>query len=376
MPRNNKDKKVALFIPSLKGGGAERAMLNLANEFSKKDAFKVDLILSMKEGTYLAEVNDKVNIVDLKAINVPRSLFPLIKYLRKEKPNVLISTLAHASVVSVLANILSGAKAKIVIRMANTFSQVLKNIAFFPRTILFYGVKIFFRFADEIVTVSGGVADDLSRETKISRDRMRVIYNSTDVDKIEDKCKESVDHPWLKNKITPVILSVGRLTVEKDYPTLIRAFAILSEKSNFRLIILGEGKKRDELSELIRKLNLQDRIDMPGFVKNPFAYMANCDVFVLSSATEGLPNTLIEAMACGVSVVSTDCPSGPREILDNGKYGKLVQVGDDDALAKAILETISNPLSEGELKGRIRENFSLEKNVGKYMDIIKKYLDI
>jgi glycosyltransferase involved in cell wall biosynthesis len=166
-------------------------------------------------------------------------------------------------------------------------------------------------------------------------------------------------------------LAVGRLTVEKDYPTLIKAFSILSEKNNFRLIILGEGKKRSELESLIKRLELQEKIDLPGFTRNPYVYMRNCDIFVLSSATEGFPNTLIEAMACGTPVVSTDCPSGPREILDNGKFGKLVKVGDEKSLAEAILETIKNPLSSEELINRVREKFSLKEAIKKYLDIIR-----
>jgi glycosyltransferase involved in cell wall biosynthesis len=377
MLKNNvSKKKISLFIPSLKGGGAERAMLNLANELSIDNNFKVDLVLIERAGTYLAEVKSRVNIVDLKSSNVPKSLFPLIKYLKKEKPDILISTLSHASVVSILATMLSKSKAKTIVRMANTFSKVLKNINFPVRMILFFGVKIFFRFADEIVAVSDGVADDLAKTIKISRDSIKVIYNSTDVEKIRKKCEESADHSWLKNKTTPVVLAVGRLTIEKDYPALIKAFSILSEKNNFRLIILGEGKKRNELENLIKKLELQEKIDLLGFTRNPFVYMRNCDVFVLSSATEGFPNTLIEAMACGTPVVSTDCPSGPREILDNGKFGKLVKVGDEKALAEAILETIKNPLSSEELINRVREKFSLEEAIKKYLDIIQKYLDI
>lgn len=370
MPKNSKNKKIAFFVPSLNGGGAERVMLILANKFSEND-FEVDLILVKKEGPYLSEVSPEVNIVDLKSSNVPQSLFPLIKYLRKENPDVLISTLAHANVVAVLAKILSRTKTKIIVRVTNTFSEALKNNTFFIKIILFLGVSIFYRFADEIVAGSEGAADDLAKTIKISKNKIKVICNPTDVEKIGKECEKIPDHPWLKNKTVPVILAAGRLTVEKDYPTLFKAFSILSEKNNFRLIILGEGKKRRELEELVEMLGLQDKIDMPGFVKNPFAYMHNCDVFVLSSITEGLPNTLIEAMACGTPVVSTDCPSGPREILDNGKYGKLVKVGDEKALANAILETIKNPLDSSELIKRVNENFSLEKSVEGYMNIIK-----
>lgn len=378
MPEKTINKiKIALFVPSLKGGGAEKAMLNLANEFSKIDKFEIDLILCMKEGPYLSEVQNKIRIINLKSSTVPKSLFPLAKYLRNEKPAILISTLSHASAVSVLARIISRSKVKIIIRMANTFSKVLKNIiSRFNRIILFYGVKYSFPLAEEIIAVSGGVADDLARVIKIPRDRIKIIPNSVDINKIEMLCQESTDHKWLKNKTVPVILAVGRLTPEKDYPTLIKAFSILSRENDFRLIILGEGKKRYELEEMIQKLNLKEKISMPGFVENPFCYIKNCDVFVLSSDTEGSPNTLIEAMACGVPVISTDCPSGPREILDNGRYGKLVKVGDEKALADAILETFKNPVKAELLKERIKKSFSLEKAAQEYLNVIQKYVNI
>lgn len=375
MQKNNRS-KIAFFVPSLMGGGAERAILNIANEFGGKGVFeKTDLVLVKKEGVYLAEVRSEVNVVDLKSGNVPRSLFRLIKYLRREKPDVLVSTLTHASALTVLAKMLARSKTKIIIRLANTFSEVLKNLGFFDRKILFYGVKFTFPFADEIVAVSGGVADDLAREINFPREKISVVFNSVDLKKIEKKCQEPANHPWLRNKTFPILLAVGRLTVEKDYPTLLRAFSIAVKQKDLRLIILGEGKKRRELEEMIVKMGLQNKIDMPGFVGNPYVFMSRCDLYVLSSKTEGMPNTMIEAMACGMPVASTDCPSGPREVLDDGKYGKLVKVGDENALAEAILNTLKNPPNVLKTKKRIKEKFYLEKGAEKYLNIIQKYLD-
>ena len=196
--------------------------------------------------------------------------------------------------------------------------------------------------ADEIIAVSDGAADDLSISTRIPRDQIQVVYNPIITPEMDLKSRENLDHPWFKPGEPPVILAVGRLTSQKDYPLLIRAFARVRQAIPVRLLILGEGPERNELTSLINQLGLEDDISMPGFVHNPYAFMAHASVFVLSSRWEGLPTVLAEALYCGAPLVSTDCPSGPREILQNGRFGKLVPVGDVDCLADAIQDTLKN----------------------------------
>jgi len=366
--RKRNQGRIAFFLPSLRGGGAERMFVNLTNGFASR-GLKVDLVLAQKEGPYLKDVSNKVRIIDLGVKRVLFSLLPLIKYLRTEKPAALISSMEHANIIAGLAKFLARSKTKVIARAANTLSFSLKGTKWNKRWLRKYGAMIFYRFANEIVANSKGSADDLARTLKIPRERIRVIYNPTIIPDVFKKAREEIDHSWLNNKTSPVIMGVGRLRKQKDFSTLIRAFAKLREKKDARLIILGEGEDRKKLENLIKKLSLQDYVDLPGFVKNPYAYMARADVFVLSSRWEGLPNTLIEAMACGTPVISTDCPSGPAEILEGGKYGKLVPVGDVNALANAILEILENPLDKKILQERARF-FSAEKAVGKYLKIL------
>jgi len=186
------------------------------------------------------------------------------------------------------------------------------------------------------------VRGDLAQLMNVSRERITVIYNPSVVQaEVQAKAQAPLDHPWFKPDQPPVILAVGRLQVQKDYPTLIRAFALVRQTRPVRLLILGEGKERPLLEALVKELGLEQDVSLPGFVLNPYAYMARAALFVLSSRWEGLPTVLIEALCCGAPVVSTDCPSGPREILRDGQYGPLVPVGGVNALARAIETTLA-----------------------------------
>jgi glycosyltransferase involved in cell wall biosynthesis len=359
-----KNKKVSLFIPSLRGGGAEKMFINLANEFVER-GIDVDLVLAQKEGPYLKDVSDKVDIVDLKSRRVLFSLFPLIKYLRKEKPSVVLSTLNHANIIILIAKIFSFSKAKIIIRIPNYFSISAEN----KIKIL---AKIFYKRADKIIAISKGIKGDLISTLKIKENKIKVIYNPIFKKNIIQKSKEKNVHSWLKEKNIPIILGVGRLTEQKDFSTLIRAFYKLRKKREVKLIILGEGEKRKELEKLIKELKLENDVSMPGFVNNPYSYMKKADVFVLSSGWEGFGNVIVEAMTCGTSIVSTNCLSGPSEILSNGKYGKLVPVGNINKLTEAIEETLDNPIDKKILQKRAMD-FSVGKITDEYLKVIFKH---
>ena len=371
MLRYQENKKISLFLPSLSGGGAERVFVNLANEFTNR-GLKVDLILAKKEGPYLKDISEKVNIIDLKARSVLFSLLPLAKYLRKERPNILLSSMEHANIISIIASALARTKARVIVRTANTISLSVKQAKRGRAIISKYGALILYRFADEIIVNSKGSADDLAKTLKISRDKITVLYNPLAVEYITESAKENIDHKWFVNKQGIIILSAGRLLKHKDFSTLIRSFNVVREKyKQAKLVIIGEGSDRKDIENLIKKLNLEDSVSLPGFVENPYAYMSRADVFVLPSQWEGLPNVLLEAMACGTPVISTDCPSGPKEILENGKYGKLVPVGDYLALAKAIEKTIESPIDSQKPKERA-DDFSLEKIATDYLTFFFK----
>ncbi|MBE2914290.1 glycosyltransferase [Anoxybacillus flavithermus] len=331
--------RIALFLPSLRGGGAERVMVNLAKVFAKNN-FQVDMVLAQAEGPYLSQISSDIRIVNLNASRVALSLFPLAKYLRKNKPFALISALNHANIIAILAAKASLSKTRIFVTEHSTLSRSLLHPANFRTKLMPFFMKFFYPLADHVIAVSNGVADDLSKTLNIPRSKIKVIYNPIITDDLFQKANEEVDHPWFKNKQYPVVLAVGRLTEAKDYPTLIKAFYHVRQQKEAKLVILGDGEKRSELLELIKDMGLEQDVDIIGFVQNPYAYMKRCSVFVLSSKWEGLPTVLVEALACGANVISTDCPSGPREILENGKYGRLVRVGDEKGLAKEILKKL------------------------------------
>lgn len=352
--------KISFFIPSLRGGGAERVFVNLANEFAN-NGFDVDLVLSQKEGPYLINVSKKVRIVDLKSKRVLFSLIPLIFYLRKEKPSYLFSTLTHANIVAIIAKKISMVDLKLIIRQEIYFSSI-------PSRKLKLIAQFFYKKANSIIALSKDMADDLINNIDIDKNNIVVINNPV-IKKLKEEFSDNINHPFFENKENKIILGIGRLSDQKDFYSLIKAFDQIRKNNNIKLIILGDGEERKNLEELIKILNLEDHVDMPGFVDNPYRYMSNANLFVLSSKYEGFPNVLIEAMACGLPVVSTDCLSGPREILDSGKYGTLVPVGDVDALAKAIEEALKKPTESRKLIERSND-FDIKKIFNEYLKLL------
>ena len=333
MKGDSKPYRIALFFHDLGIGGAERVMLQLAQGFTEA-GHPVDLVLACAEGPLLAEVPSGVQIHDLKTRSPWRIFIKLIRYLRTERPRVLLSPFEVTSVIAILAKKISGVATRVVIRVSVHLSRN-KRTSKWKKILERLVVSRLYPFADGIITVSDGVAEDFALYTGISRERIKIIYNPVVSDELVRSAEQPVHHRFFTEKY-PVILGVGRFTEQKDFSTLIKAFDVLRKKIPSRLIILGDGEQRPYLEGLIRSSGLQDLVDLPGFDINPFAFMKKASVFVLSSKWEGLPGVLIQALACGCPVVSTDCLSGPSEILKNGQYGTLVPVGDVDAVAAAM----------------------------------------
>ena len=343
MLKHTRNNRIAIFLPSLAGGGAERVMLTLANAISTR-GYAVDLVLASMHGPYLPQVSGQVRVVDLRAGRVFKSLFSLARYLRHEKPFAMLSGLNHANVVAVMANRLAGKPARLVLSEHSTISQEASRTHGFVARTVYALVRKFYRHADRIVAVSQAAARDLEQFAHLKAGTVRTIYNPFDLEHIRESARQDPCHPWLTPGEPPVILAIGRLTQAKDFPSLIRAFASIRNRHRARLLILGEGDLRGTLEDLVQELGMDPSIvQMPGFVTNPYAYLSRAAMFVLSSRWEGLPGVLIEAMACGTPVVSTDCPSGPREILGNGLWGRLVPVGDMTALAQAMDVILTTP---------------------------------
>jgi len=315
-------------------------MLNLAGGLASR-GFQVDLVLARATGPYLAGVPEGVRVLDLGARRVLFAIPGLVDYLRRTKPTALISALWHANLVSIWARQVARVPTRIVVTAHNTLSQGLNGTKLKRAKATPLLLRLFGSAASRIVAVSQGVADDLAKTGGIPRDRISIIPNPVVRTDSLPGIGKPPDHPWFAEDGPPVLLAVGRLTWEKDFETFLRAFALVRERQPVRGVILGEGPQRPALEELSGTLGLDGDVQMPGFVTDPTAFMAHAAVFVLSSRTEGLPTALIEALAAGAPVVSTDCPNGPREVLQDGKYGTLVPVGDAQALASAILARLA-----------------------------------
>ncbi len=371
MTTSNRNSKIALYVPSMRGGGAERVMLNLASGFAQRD-FPVDLVLSQAEGPYLSQVHPQVNVVDLKAHRVLASLPGLVRYLRSERPRVVLSTLSHANIVALMAKFLSRTPTRFVVREATVLSEESRQDSALQLLFTRRLFQFFYRYSDKVVAVSNGVFDDMTTFLRLPAEKIQVIYNPVVTPDLADNASQQIDHPWFEQGAPPVILAAGRLSKEKGFAELIRAFARVRRQCTARLVILGEGQEREALEGLARELGAAEDVSLPGFVLNPYPYMARAAVFVLPSFWEGLPNALIQAMSLGTPVVATDCKSGPAEILENGTHGKLVPVGQVDDLADAIIPILEGDFSKQEperLKARSNA-FGFETSIAKYLETL------
>lgn len=362
--------KVAIYLPSLGGGGAERVTNTLANAIAERGV-NVDLVLAQATGPYLAHVSPAVNIVDLGASRVLTSCPRLVTYLRRERPAAILSVLNHANVIAIAARAISGVKSRLVVSEHNTLSSAIKGEVSLRGLFEVGAMKFSYPRADAIVGVSNGVSEDLAKALGLARSRIDTVYNPIDAVQIKQKSLEPVDHPWFAPGQPPVVIAIGRLTRQKNFGHLLNSFSRLrsSRTTEVRLMILGEGELRNDLDEQVKALGLSECVALPGFVSNPYAYLRAAGLFVLSSSWEGLPTVLIEAMSCDAKVVSTDCPSGPSEILENGKWGRVVPMDDTGALAAAMAAALDdeNPPNVYERAS----DFSVERSVDGYLQLLQ-----
>jgi len=356
---------LAIFLSDLAGGGAERVMVNLAEGFAAR-GFGVDLVLARREGPYLADLSGHIRVVDLKASRLLLGIPRLKAYLRETRPRVLLSALEDTNVVALVAAKLTRIPLRTVVTVHNHVSLESRHSRQLKRKLSPLMVKFFYPMADCVVAVSEGVAKDLIRLGSPA-DRTCAIYNPILTPALRAQLAERVEHPWFAAGEPPVILAMGRFHSQKNFPMLVRAFAEVHASRPCRLMILGEGAERAALEGLIDALGLRDALALPGFVGNPSAYLSQAALLALSSDWEGFGNVLVEAMAVGTPVVSTDCASGPAEILAEGRFGRLVPVGDSHALARAIQATLDELPDRKRLQQRA-EDFTLEHILDQYED--------
>jgi glycosyltransferase involved in cell wall biosynthesis len=359
---------VALFLPSLAGGGAERVVLNLAAGLAQRGV-RTDLVLASAEGPYLPLVPPGVRVVDLKASRVLRSLGPLARYLRRERPLALLAALDHANLVAIVAARMAGGHTRTVISIHINFARKIPGATSIRISAISWLLGRLHPWADVIVAVSDGLADELARATSIPRDRIDVIYNPVITPALLSAASERPSHPWFEDATCPIVLGVGRLVPQKNFRLLIDAFAIVKRDHHARLVILGEGPERSALEAQVRHHGLQEAVSLPGFLANPYACMARASVFALSSDFEGLPTVLIESLAVGTPVVATDCESGPREILRGGTLGELVKVGDLRAMAQAIARALTRPFPA--VSPEVLRPFTVDAVVDQFQEAFK-----
>lgn len=364
--------RITIFVPALVGGGAEQVMLTLAEGFLRR-GYGVDVVVVRREGALVSRLPGGVRLVVLGTRHVMTSILALARYLRRERPVALLSTLNTANIAAVWAARLARQRTLVAIRQSNHLSRTLER---HPHTGagLARLIRWSYPYADAVIAVSGGVADDLASRAGVPRQRIHVVPNPIVTAELVRQASVPLADAWFAPGNLPVVLGVGRLTTQKQFDALIRAFALARIQCEARLVILGEGEERPRLERLVRELGLEECVLLPGFVENPAAYMSRARVFVLASAWEGLPGALIQALACGTAVVATDCDSGPREVLQGGRLGRLVPVGDLPALAEAIGRALREPRPPAETLGpdvRYTESAGVES----YLRILQGHVD-
>ena len=374
-----------MFLSAVGVSGRERTFLALAERLAGRGV-RVEVVTVRPTADLRCAIPDGVGLVDLErwwsrlpglgSTNKRRiylSVPALVGYLQRSRPDVMLSTSIPPNLTALRAIARSGVGTPLVLRQSNVvhipgspgYQSVRPRLRdrFIPR---------WYPLATAIVAVSEGVAENLLELVDFPRDRIHTIPNWNVPPELARMAQEPVDHPWLaESQEGPVLVAVGRLVAKKDYPTLLRAFARVRAALPARLIVLGrDGGERERIEAFARELGLPDHVDFVGHRANPFAYLSRADCFVLSSVSEGMPNALVEALACGCPVVSTDCASGPAEILEHGAHGRLVPVGDDRSLAAAIEATLAAPPEREKLRARGAQ-FAQERAVDRYVDVLE-----
>ena len=364
--------KIMIIMPNLCGGGAEKLHVNLANYWVNL-GYEVEFVLMQKKGDLLDLLSPQVLVTDLKVNRILGIILPLAGYL-KSNEGIILAVMWPVTTVSVISWLLSGFKQKIILSDHNFLSISTIRELNISRLTLKFTMGVTYRLATHVIAVSKGVKADLQGLSGLPNRKISVIYNPvTQIPFPSGQVKQEIKDLWSR-EFRYHILAVGSLENQKGFDDLIIAFSKVCKKVNAQLIILGEGSKREFLSNLVLKLDLEGKVSMPGFVKNPNLWFETADLFVLSSKWEGFGNVIVEALECGVPIVSTDCDSGPREILQNGKYGTLVSVGDNDALSSSIYNSLLAHHDKSALIARSKD-FSIDKISQQYLNLFNRVTD-
>ncbi|NSW52385.1 MAG: glycosyltransferase [Anaerolineae bacterium] len=364
--RERGNRRIVLFFSNLSGGGIQRVMLSLA-EGMLQAGWQVDLLVLDGTGPLAEQIPPGCRLLDFSLPHVYQALPNVVSYLRSSQPEVLFTAQTHYNLAAMLSRVLSGWKGRLILSEHINLSKQTAHSKNMMEQLYPTLARWFYPFADKVVVVSQDAADDLVRRCRLPASRVTVIHNPVLTRPVETLMKPEPEPPWPHSPSAPLFLAAGRLTPQKNFPLLLQAFTkVLEQEPAAHLVILGEGEDRLALSALAVNLGIHGSVWLPGFVPNPYPWMARCSVFVLSSSWEGFGNVLVEAMACGTPVVATDCPSGPAEILEKGRLGRLVPPEDAAALAAAMLAEWRSPHQPHVLKQRAAD-FTLDAILPKYL---------
>lgn len=364
-----KRKKVMFFIYQMGNGGAARTLLNILNHMDQEE-FEPILVTLDFNGNYENYLNSDIKFIKLQTKRLRSAIIPLAKLLRKEQPHILFSTIPVYNTVAILGRLLSFTNTKVIVREAALLGGTFRE----NLSLRIFG--LLYRFANKVISLSEGVKKNLIKRYKVNKKNIQVIYNPIDLQKIKQlvsKGEIHEEHQSFFRKDTKVIVTAGRLVKEKDHQTLLKAFAEVNEQLDSELLILGEGELENDLKNLAKDLHIEQNVHFIGFQQNPYIYFKNADLFVLSSINEGFGHVLVESLAVGTPVVSTNCKPGAEEVLMNGEFGKISEVGDIEGLAHHMYETLTLPDSEKKkviTKGLKRAN-DFDANI-----IVKQYEEV
>ena len=342
--------------------GVPLAQLRFARALSLR-GHEVDYMVGyINEGNSIPKLND-VHVYVFHQLRVSKMLIPLIKYFKKEKPDIVFTAGDHLNAIVILAAIISRSKVKISASSRVTPFDTYSTVPFSKGWILKQVTRAVMHRANVLTCVSKDMVDQYHQVFKAPPHVC--VYNIVNDTLSQNKMLEPVSDEWFLDKTEPIIVAAGMLESWKGFGDLIIAISELLKTKNVRLVIFGEGSLYSELQELIYSLGIESSVKLFGYVDNPLKYFHKADVFVLSSYVEGLPNVLIEAMLCGCTPVATNCPTGPSEVLQNGKYGYLVPMHDPKAMAIGINNALTSPISKELLEDAVKpfsENTVIERH--------------
>lgn len=357
---------LTLLIESLYNDGVGKMRLHLMNEIVRR-GYMVDLLLHDMHSPYLASVHPAVRRIAFASAHSIIGVPSVALYLRRARPRALLTQRVRLNKLALRARSLAFVNTPVFVTINVNMTSKFEHQSASKRRRQTDYMRRYYPRNDGIIAVSRGVAQDAAALIGIAPERIQVLPNPTVTPELAGKAAQPLDHPWFAPGQPPVLVAAGRLMIEKDFPTLIRAFARVCSTTACRLIILGEGPDRTKLETLAAELGVAESMALPGWLPNPYQYMARAAVFVMSSTREGSPNALIEALAVGAPLVSTDCPNGPREVLEDGRHGRLVPVGDAAALADAIVHTLQDPIGTRESRIAAAQRYTVERSATLYL---------